>query len=96
MGGIGVKTFREVVDRLHRLRDQLCNRVKRDSQPKSPAQLNGRLLPGIPFSPLFYREPDPMHDADIKFYIYHVVYWTPLTVLTMKIQLHVARTMTTI
>ncbi|XGW23514.1 hypothetical protein V3C99_005612 [Haemonchus contortus] len=61
---INAATFRKVVGNLYRLRDLLrCNdRRERNLHPTT----NQRSLPTAPFPRMFYKEPDPVPNVDVK------------------------------
>ncbi|EYB87792.1 hypothetical protein Y032_0257g404 [Ancylostoma ceylanicum] len=61
-------TFRKVATGLHKLRDRLRLKAKRENEPQ-PTQLSTRPLPLVPFPQRFYKEPEPVRDVDTKFKI---------------------------
>ncbi|EYC10589.1 hypothetical protein Y032_0054g2445 [Ancylostoma ceylanicum] len=62
-------TFRNVATSLHKLRDRLRIKAKRENQPHQSTHLSTRPLPWVPFPQSFYKEPEPVRDVDTKFKI---------------------------
>ncbi|EYC39092.1 hypothetical protein Y032_0677g1444 [Ancylostoma ceylanicum] len=65
---IDAMTYRKVVGSLHRFRDLLRIRTRRDNGT-TPNAFSRRTLPNIPFPFSFYKEPEPCLEADVKFRI---------------------------
>ncbi|KAK6743042.1 hypothetical protein RB195_010355 [Necator americanus] len=63
--------FRKVVGGLQRLRDQHRIKAKHENTPQSTF-LSRKLLPPVPFPRTFYKEPEPVREADVKFRIVSV------------------------
>ncbi|EYB97674.1 hypothetical protein Y032_0138g2050 [Ancylostoma ceylanicum] len=62
-------TYRKVVGGLHRLRDSLRSKTKRDNLQSFSTLDNRRILPAVPFPRSFYKEPEPVREVEIKFRI---------------------------
>lgn len=61
---INALTFRKVVGGLHRLRDALRARYRREHSPQTTT--NQRIPSSVPFPQMFYKEPAPVPEVDVK------------------------------
>ncbi|CAJ0596319.1 unnamed protein product [Cylicocyclus nassatus] len=68
---VNESVFRKVITGLYRVRDQLRIRAKNSEKRNSNAQevRAEHPLPCVPFPSTFYREPQPVPEADVKFRI---------------------------